>query len=414
MKFFLQILLIMLTLKAVSSCKNDDNEMDGSPNNDIKASSNACINGLVEGKFPCDGFDLVSRLSLATFDAYSGNDSWGWTDPDTGKEYVLLGLNNGTAFIDISLPSTPKYLGKLPTATEPSKWRDIKVYKNYAFVVSEAKGHGMQIFDLTRLRNVESGNQNFTADAMYSDFGSAHNIVINTESGYAYAVGARSPDDMQLLYNGGPHFINIQDPLNPINEGGYSGSAYSHDAQAVTYKGPDIQYIGREILIGSNANQVALVDITDKNNPKSIATISYSQVGYTHQGWFTEDMKYFLLGDELDEPQFGFKTRTIVFDFTDLDNPKEHMQYSGSTAAADHNGYIKNNKFYQANYESGMRVIDLTNIANKSMTEIGFFDTYPSANTANLNGSWSVYPFFESNNIVISDTDSGLFIVKAK
>ena len=48
----------------------------------------------------------------------SGNDNWGWTDPETGKEYVLCGLDDGTAFIDISNPEEPFFLGKLLTATE--------------------------------------------------------------------------------------------------------------------------------------------------------------------------------------------------------------------------------------------------------------------------------------------------------
>src|SRR5690606_20218176 len=96
--------------------------------------------------------------------ASGGNDIWGWTDPETEKEYALMGLNNGTAFVDVSDPVNPVYLGKLPTHTQSSLWRDIKVYADHAFVVSEASGHGMQVFDLTRLRGVTSP-QTFTVDA---------------------------------------------------------------------------------------------------------------------------------------------------------------------------------------------------------------------------------------------------------
>src|SRR5690606_11458023 len=112
----------------------------------------------------------------------TGNDSWGWTDPDTGKEYAVVGLDNGTAFIDISDPVNAVYLGKLPTETEASLWRDIKVYNSHAFIVSEATDHGMQVFDLTRLRNVSNPPQTFDTDGFYGGFGNAHNIAINEDS----------------------------------------------------------------------------------------------------------------------------------------------------------------------------------------------------------------------------------------
>jgi len=123
-------------------------------------------------------------------------------------------------------------------------------------------------------------------------------------------------------------------------------------------------------------------------------------------------VQIFLLGDELDEQRVGFNTRTIVFDFEDLDNPKFHMDYMGTTPAIDHNGYVKGNKFYLANYSAGIRIIDISDIASKSMTEIGFFDTFPSSDSASFSGAWNVYPYFESGHIVISDTNAGFILVK--
>ena len=148
----------------------------------------------------------------------------------------------------------------LPTHTTSTTWRDVKVYNNYAFIVSEAGGHGMQVFDLTRLRNVANPPETFTEDAHYDGFGSSHNIVINEDTGYAYSVG----DD---TYSGGAHFVDISNPLNPVAAGGYAGSGYTHDAQVITYNGPDSDYTGREIYVGSNENQVVIVDVTDKANP---------------------------------------------------------------------------------------------------------------------------------------------------
>jgi choice-of-anchor B domain-containing protein len=307
----------------------------------------------------------------------------------------------------MSDPDNLILVGVLPTATVNSSWRDIKVYQNHAFVVSEASNHGMQVFDLTRLRNVEITPIEFEADVHFTEFGSAHNIVIDEDSGYAYVVGTRGNQ-----YNGGPLFINIQNPTNPIFEGGYGEGGYSHDAQVLSYDGPDSDYIGKEILIGSNENQVVIADVTDKSNPVTISTVEYSNIGYTHQGWFTDDLQYFIVGDELDERNIGTNTRTLVFDLSDLDSPSLSFEYIGTNTSIDHNGYIVGDSYYLASYRAGIREINISNIENQTIAEIGYFDTYPENDNAAFDGVWNVYPFFSSGHIIISDIQKGLFVVK--
>mgnify|MGYP000645712565 CR=1 FL=1 len=401
------LLLLIITI----SCSKDNIDTP-TLQEDVIIPLAKCENGFAD-EFPCNGYDLIAKIDLDGLDPTSttssnleGNDSWGWTDITTNKEYALVGLNSGVSFVDISNPVEPIVLGFLPTATVNSSWRDVKVYKNHAFVVSEASNHGMQVFDLTRLKNVANPPEVFSADATYTGFGRAHNIVVNQTEGYVYPVGT----SRNGTYKGGPLFINIQDPLNPIDEGGFIN--YAHDAQVVTYNGPDTEHVGKEILIGSNENEVVIVDISDKSNPLKLSSISYQDVRYAHQGWFTEDFKYFLLGDELDELRAGYNTRTIVFDFTDLDNPIHHVNYETTSAAIDHNGYVKGNLFYQASYTAGVRVIDISNIGSKNLTEVGFFDTFPASDATSFNGAWNVYPYFESGVILISDIEEGLILIK--
>ncbi len=419
-------LMVVLVFGFVLACGSDDNgdavviiddgpgmtddgtgTTDDSPPSTPMTTSAPCENGMA-GEFPCNGYDLLGRIQHSTFSAARGNDIWGWTDRTTGNEYALIGLDNGTAFVDISDTDNLVYLGKLPTATSSSIWRDVKIFDDHAFIVAEANNHGMQVFDLTRLRDVSNPPQTFTADARYSDIGNAHNVVINETVGFAYPVGTARNDAFQ----GGVHFVDVQNPTAPTGVGGYGANGYTHDAQVITYNGPDTDYTGREIFIGANEDQIAIVDITDKANPIEISTLDYSQLGYTHQGWFTEDQQYFLLGDELDEINFGFNSRTLVFDLMDLDRPRLHMTYTGPTAAIDHNGYVKGNDFFLANYTAGMRVLDISGIANSMISEIGFFDTFPSNNVASFDGVWSVYPFFESGKIIINDSNTGFFVVQ--
>ena len=396
------ILLIMSTL--VLSCSKKD--VFESDKQIIIKPIAKCENGLA-GEYPCKNYDLLTYISLEDLGDVDtkGNDSWGWVDPETQKEYALMCTNQGTTFIDITDPANAIILGRLKTQTVSSPWRDVKVYNSFAYIVSEAEEHGMQIFNLTKLRNVVDPPVEFDADVHYTKFTNAHNIVINEDSGFAYVVGSST-------FNGGPHFIDINIPFNPQFTDGYSNNGYSHDAQVITYKGPDTDYTNKEILIGSNQNEVVILDVSNKENPIKIASIDYPNIGYVHQGWFTEDQRYFILGDELDEIRFGGNTRTLIFDFTDLDNPIYHMDYIGNTPAIDHNGYVNGNTYFQANYAAGVRMIDISNIENKSLSEIGFFDTYPENNNATFNGAWNVYPYLPSGNIIISDINKGLFVIR--
>ncbi|PCE66404.1 choice-of-anchor B family protein [Sediminicola luteus] len=396
-----QLVLLACLYLGVLGCSSDD---DSDTGNGTPTEGTPCENGMA-GNFPCNGIDLRSQIALSDFSAASANDIWGWKDPGSGKEYAIIGLDNGTAFVDISDDLNPVYLGKMPTATVNSSWRDVKVFKNHAFVVSEAAGHGLQVFDLGRLAAINNAPETLTADATFAGFGNAHNLMINEATGYAYVVGT----DRQDQYKGGVHFIDVNDPKNPTAAGGYGGSAYTHDAQVVSYQGPDTDYQGKEIFIGANENRVVLVDVTDKSNPEQIASIQYDNIAYTHQGWFTEDQRYFILGDELDEVNFGLSSRTLVFDFSDLDKPVLDNTYLGKTSAIDHNGYVKGNAFYLANYTAGIRIMD---ISNGQLTERAHFDTYPNHDAPEFKGVWSVYPYFESGKIIVSDINSGLFVLR--
>ncbi len=363
-----------------------------------------CIDGFAD-IYPCSNVDLLSFIPLSTFSATAGNDSWGWTDPMTGREYALMGLNNGTGFVDITDPINPIYLGKLPTHTTSSSWRDIKVYADHAFVVSEASGHGLQVFDLTELRDVPAPPVTFSETAFYGGFGNAHNLAINEDTGFAYAVGTST-------CSGGLHIVDIQNPTSPIFAGCFSSDGYTHDTQCVVYTGPDATRQEDEICFNSNEDTLTIVDVSNKAAPLQLSRTGYPGSGYTHQGWLTEDQRYFLLDDELDESNFGHNTYTYVWDVSNLEEPILLGHYTAPVAAIDHNQYVKGDHTYQANYRSGLRILDITGVADVNLFEAGYFDIYPTSNSASFNGAWSVYPYFESGVVIISGIEQGLFMVQ--
>jgi choice-of-anchor B domain-containing protein len=215
--------------------------------------------------------------------------------------------------------------------------------------------------------------------------------------------------------------INLEQPDRPTFAGcfadpetGRSGTGYSHDAMCIIYHGPDSAYEGQEICFGANETALSIADVTDKANPEALSSAAYPNVGYAHQGWITEDHKYFFLGDELDEMNGSYdRTRTMVWDVSDLDDPILVKEFMGTTGAIDHNLYIKGNKMYQSNYVAGMRVIDISDPENPR--ETGYFDTVPYGdNSPGFNGSWSNYPYFASGTIVVTSGREGVFFLKNK
>ena len=365
----------------------------------------ACVGG-VAAIFPCAGADLLSFLPVRDLGGPgSVNDVWGWTDPETGHDYALVGHSGGTAFVDVTDPINPVSLGFLPTHTVSSGWRDIKVYANHAFIVADnAQDHGMQVFDLTQLRSVAGPPVTFSETAHYPNVFSVHNLAINEETGFAYVVGSNGGG---TTCAGGLHMVDLQNPTSPTFAGCFTEDGYTHDVQCVVYRGPDAEHQGREICFASNEDTITLIDVTDKRAPVQLSRTSYPNVGYTHQGWLTDDHRYFFLDDEGDEFAFNLPTRTLIWDLVDLDDPQLLNEYFAETPNTDHNQYIVGDYLFQSNYAAGLRILDISDVANP--VEVAFLDTSPGDIGG---GSWSNYPFFASGIVVATGITEGLFIVE--
>lgn len=362
-----------------------------------------CVDGRADG-YHCSNVSLAKHVPLSILGGNAGNDIWGWTDPDDDTEYVMMGLTNGTAFLNVSDPENPILIGRLPTQTGMAIWRDIKVYLNHAFIVADSAGaHGMQVFDLTRLR-VGGTGQIFSADFVYRDFDSAHNVAIDETSGYAYIVGSET-------CSGGLHIVDIRVPLSPVFAGCHSSEGETHDSHCVTYAGPDVDYAGFEICFNANEDSVAIVDVTDKSSTDTLATLVYPKLGFTHQAWIDDSHQYLVVNDEFDEIQFGTRVTTIVIDVRDLDAPSHLYSHQSSARSIDHNLVVRDDLIYEANYTAGLRILQFASLATDTLVEVGFFDTHPESNDRRFEGAWGVYPFFPSGTLVVSDINRGLFVL---
>lgn len=424
-----------------------------------------CVQGRA-GPFACHQVDLLSFLPPSAYGGgpssqYGGpgNVVEGWTDPDTGAEWALVGRANGTAFVDISDPKHPVYVANLPTQTGATLWRDVQVYADHAFVVSEASQHGMQVFDLTRLRMLDRDAAPVTVlpDAHYAGFGNAHTLFINEETGFAYPVGTgvNVRPGVPNVCSRSLHMVDVRDPKNPTYAGCYQertdSFGYTHEVSCIVYHGPDERYQGHEICFLANpeprntnpgvhstglAGRVLVVDVTDKSNPVRLSwAFQGFPYGYSHQAWATDDHRYLLHQDEGDSLRsiggqlVGGKTRMRIFDLSDLENLRLHSVYHGETGASAHNIYVKGRYAYLANYFDGLRIVDITGIDHPAaephpespsapdaagLREVACFDVDPARNDIpGYGAAWDNYPYYRSGVVAVSGFD-GFFLLKPR
>jgi choice-of-anchor B domain-containing protein len=293
-----------------------------------------------------------------------------------------------------------------------STLRDVEVVKNHAFIVSEASGHGMQVFDLTRLRGV-SEPQTFTEDAWLGGFGQAHTITANPDTEFVYVNGARTGVTICANGGGGPIMIDVSSPERPTLAGCNALDGYTHDMQCVTYHGPDTAHVGDEICLGSNEDTLTITDVTDKTSPVQLSRTTYATASYVHQGWLTPNQRYFLSNDELDEEGGEVdSTTTYMWNLTDLDNPVVMGGFEHGTQSIDHQLFITGKYAFESNYMSGVRILGTKKIADGNLRKAGYFDLYPVADQVDFAGTWANYPFFASGTVVATGMEEGLFILK--
>ena len=385
----------------------------------------SCFNGMAD-IYPCEDVDFLSFMpldELGTGEGFTAANLWGWTDSKSGKEYVLLGMRNALAFIDVSDPVNPVQVGLLPnhTITNPTTYRDVKVYRDYAFIIADQpSNHGMQVFDLTALRGVITAPVTFSETAYFDGFTNAHNLFINEETGYAYVsrttdLGGANP------CGGAIYMVNIQDPLNPTSAGCFTeADGLASDSMCAIYHGPDVAFQGHELCIVASDDEIIVGDVTDKITPTVLAQLTYDQISRAHLAWLTEDHRYFVSADMDDEHHHGLNTRIFIWDFRQVMTPTLLFTYDGPTPASDHNVWVSGDYAYVGNFRAGVRILDLRpvlneNLASSPVTQAAFFDVYPDDdNTGHTGGVWAAYPFFESGVLAVDDKEAGLYLLRPR
>jgi len=360
--------------------------------------------------FTSSNVQLLGWKTLADFPGAntSGNDCWGYTSP-SGREYAIIGLSDGTGFVEVTDPGDPQIVDFEPHNSAPSLWRCVKVYQDFAYTGSEAGG-GIQIFNMT---NIDGGVVTASSISGSSCSTATHTLALDEVSGFLYRAGGGGTCGTPTPIYQGLQIYSLANPALPVLVGQWNTGRYVHECQVVTWDLPGI-YLGKQIAFcysedtsGGTNPRLQILDVTNKGAITVISTTSYTGSQFSHQGWLSANKQNLYLNDELDDGSFG-GARTRVFNTANLAAPTYLGFFTSGASSIDHNLYVENNRIYESNYRSGLRVFD--NTTPTAPTQIGFFDTYPEDDGQDFNSLWSNYPYFASGTIIGGDIEKGLWV----
>ncbi len=341
-------------------------------------------------------FGQSQRFNISLIDSIDYvptlNEIWGYATPN-GKEYALVGMTSGVSIVEVTQPlqdGALKELFFIPGDT--STWRDIKTFRNYAYVTNE-KDNGLQIINLAGLPDTSQITwQNWTG-GMWKDtlleVTQAHNIFID-EKGIGYIVGSDYGE-------GGAIMIDIAaNSTNPPIVGVYD-DFYIHDI----YVRGDTMWTA-EIYEG----EFAVVDVRDKNNPVTLARHS-TPSSFTHNTWLSDDGKTLFTTDERSN------AFVAAYDVSDLSDIRELDRYQTATSlnqgVVPHNTFVYGNHLVTSYYTDGVTIVDATFPDN--LIEVGYYDTNTNEG-GGFSGCWGVYPYLPSGVILASDRQNGLYVLQ--
>ena len=333
-------------------------------------------------------FFIVQSQNISFQGKFSYNqeisDVWGYVD-EFGNQYALVGAFEGFSVLDVTDPTNIQEV--FYEAGPKSTWRDIKVWNDHAYITNENTG-GVLIVDLSPLPSSNA----FPLDTLYgwpNFFTSAHNIWID-ENGFAYIFGANQKE-------GGAIIFDLSQPKNP-QEVGIVDDFYLHDG-----------FVRNDTLWGSAIYEglQVMYDVSDKSNPQLIGSFE-TPGNFAHNCWPSENSDYVFTTDEIPGGYIG------AYSVMDFDDPYQVGKYrlggSALPAPIPHNSMVKGNLLFTSYYSEGLHVLDISNPL--AMVEVGKYDTSPNF-VNGFHGAWGVYPYFNSDKILIADIEEGLFVLDA-
>lgn len=313
------------------------------------------------------------------------NDVWGYEL--NGREYAVLGGQEGVFIIDVTAPRQPfeveRYLGEVTT------WRDMKTFENYLYVVLDkgivsTRGE-VWVIDLS-LVGTQSQSLVRRVELPTTD-GYIHNCYVDEDAAVLWLIGVADSESSAIA-------MDLRTPAKPQFIGEV-GDFYWHDA----YARYPYMY-GCAFFEG----ELQILNIENVRDPKLVSKTAYTPEA-SHAVWLSDDGKTLVTADERRD---GFVT---LWNVEDIEAPEVTSRYFIGTNCVPHNVMFSDSILYISGYYDGLKVLDISDIYNP--VEIARYDTYPDDNytrSGEWNGAWGIYSMLPSGNILVSDKTYGLFV----
>ena len=292
-----------------------------------------------------------------------------------GGEYAVIGSTMGIHIIDVTIPTQCSEVAFIPGAFQGSgvTHRDFFYMDNYLYAVCDQGTSTLQIIDISNLPN--SVNVVYDSDSLIA---TSHNIFIDVQT--------------QKLYSTNGDVLDISNPIQPtvLFNMGFS----CHDL----YIENDTGYFN------CTSNGLKIYEMTT-NTPHYLGGLtSYPQQGTNHSGWKENDI--YVFADE----NHGLSLKVI--DVSDLSNLSVTALFNSGVDANSiaHNLIIRDNFVYVSYYHDGLQIFDISDPYNP--IKAGYYDTYLPNNHNGYAGNWGVDPQLPSGIILVSDVQSGLFVLE--
>lgn len=133
----------------------------------------------------------------------------------------------------------------------------------------------------------------------------------------------------------------------------------------------------------------------------------------SHSSWPTEDGNTLVICRETAGGEVKLYDISNPGSLTNGTSPLATITPAGMGLEADipHNPVVVGNFLFLSWYQNGLQIFDITDRTRP--VRVGYFDTYPAASTSSFQGNWGVYPQLAFNRILLSDIQSGFYVLDA-
>ncbi|MBA4147489.1 MAG: fibronectin type III domain-containing protein [Verrucomicrobia bacterium] len=327
-----------------------------------------------------------------------------WGEDNIACLGIWLGYSSsstpyGVGIYDISDPTEPTLLSTYLAASASHNQFEQGVVRNKIGYFASWSGGGVHIVSLT---NPSSPQTLSIINTASNGFSRVHTMFL--ERDFLYEAAHVNNEQRVKIFD-------VSNPFAPI---------FLQDVVTTnTYKVHQItaaQKGANTILYTSGwGNGGSLLGQTDMWDVTNVGTEPAQWLGRifsgfsSHSSWPTPDGNSLVVCRETT----GGEVR--IYDISNPAAPTLQSEISpasmGLEADLPHNPVIVGNLLFVSWFQKGIQIFDITD--RTKPVRIGSYDTYPNPRSANFQGNWGVYPLLGLNKVLLSDIQTGLWVVDA-